>query len=67
VQIKYSNHALERMEERNISKEQVEKTLTPPTNIKSGRGEKFVATKNGIRVVYVVTDKTILVVTVTWE
>lgn len=67
MQIKFSKHAEQRMTERNITKGQVIEALTPPTKITSGKGEKFVASKNGIRVVYAITNSQIVVVTVTRE
>jgi len=53
------------MIERDISQLQILQALTPPTDIKPGKGEKFIAKKNGVRVVYVVTQSKIKVVTVT--
>lgn len=67
LDIKFSKHAELRMTERNISKTKVIEALTPPTKIKSGKGEKFIATKDGIRVVYAVNNGKIIVVTVTQE
>lgn len=63
--VKITYHAKQRMKQRGISETDVINTLTPPTKITSGKAEKFVATKNGIRVVYAVTNKEIMVVTVT--
>jgi len=63
--IKFSRHFEQRMVGREITKQQVIEALTPPTKITSGKGEKFVATKNGIRVIYAVTNGKIIVVTVT--
>lgn len=67
LHIRFSKHAEQRMTERNITKAQVIEALTPPTKIKSGKGDKFIATKGGIRVVYAVTNGKITVVTVTRE
>lgn len=65
LDVELSYHAKQRMIERDISQLQILQALTPPTDIKPGKGEKFIAKKNGVRVVYVVTQSKIKVVTVT--
>lgn len=67
LEIEFSKHAQARMLERNIPENEIIEALTLPTQIKSGKGEKFIAKKNGIRVVYAVKNGKILVVTVTQE
>ena len=65
--IRFSRHAEERMAERHITKAQIIQALTPPTAITPGKGERLVATKNGIRVVFAVINGETVVVTVTRE
>ena len=67
MDIQFSAHAKARLAERHITEDQAIEALTPPTKITPGKDEKFVATKNGIRVIYAVKEGKITVVTVTNE
>lgn len=70
MKITYSSHALRRMSERNVSKEEVESTVLKPEKTEKGRKGREVAYKffDGrlLRVVYEKKDK-IIVVTAHWS
>jgi hypothetical protein len=65
LKVRFSQYAKIRLAERKITKKQVIEALTPLTEVKPGKGERFIAVKNGIRVVYLVKNGQIIVVTVT--
>ena len=65
MEIRYSQHALDRMSERGMSEEAIEKALKPPNKIKDGHGSSKIAVKGNIRVVYTHKGNYILIVSVT--
>ena len=65
METEFSPHARERLAQRGIPEEAVRDVLDNPTSLDEGRGKRMVATKNGIRVVYIEFRKVRVVVTVT--